>query len=621
MRKKLLTFLLLACTGMAMAQSYTYSLPTGYTDNNGTDEIHPLTSEQLMAKTESTYLLLKCVAKNNYQYYKGTSSGTPADFSNIESDYVFVWEPVSGETGKFYLRKTDGKYIQLAGNEGAITLGTIDNAAKFYTTQPVSDGSSDENDYNADGSENYYYEGSEYFVRFVNDNGVWINVQQPTGTPKYNKGKGSFTFVYAYEVTATEIVVDIETEKNNALALLDEIPYAVGYPTQNAREQFTTSVNAATTIADIESATTTLYTTTDVNMPVDGKAYTFTNITNEGEKSYLNWNGTAVVAVGLEDGTTIPETATFICRLLDNGKYVFVNNAGKYLTFQCDQTVYCPDGVGNGFLDAYNTDNGYCDWAITSGGLTNEYLFGTLLLEVQAVGKVNYLLQKYSTHTFHSGNKGDLHNDGDLSSYWKIEEATYANTPVLNTIAGNLISGIQGNISTFSAPFATVIPEGVTAYYIAAADAESATLTPVATEALPANEGFLLVSDTQGAVTMKPATTETVADVSGNMLDHSAGAGKIVGTGSGYILTSVDGNVGFYICNGGTLAMNKAYLENPSLTGDVQSIKIKLPGTTAIDEVESENSDAEVIYDLSGRRIDTITAPGIYIVNGKKVIK
>ena len=40
---------------------------------------------------------------------------------------------------------------------------------------------------------------------------------------------------------------------------------------------------------------------------------------------------------------------------------------------------------------------------------------------------------------------------------------------------------------------------------------------------------------------------------------------------------------------------------------------------SAIDEVKGENGKAKTIYDLTGRRVDAITTPGIYIVNGKKV--
>ena len=43
-------------------------------------------------------------------------------------------------------------------------------------------------------------------------------------------------------------------------------------------------------------------------------------------------------------------------------------------------------------------------------------------------------------------------------------------------------------------------------------------------------------------------------------------------------------------------------------------------GTTAIDEVEAAEAGEQVIYDLTGRRVESISAPGIYIVNGNKVV-
>ena len=41
---------------------------------------------------------------------------------------------------------------------------------------------------------------------------------------------------------------------------------------------------------------------------------------------------------------------------------------------------------------------------------------------------------------------------------------------------------------------------------------------------------------------------------------------------------------------------------------------------TAIDEVKGENGKVKTIYDLTGRRVNEIAKPGIYIVNGKKVL-
>lgn len=41
---------------------------------------------------------------------------------------------------------------------------------------------------------------------------------------------------------------------------------------------------------------------------------------------------------------------------------------------------------------------------------------------------------------------------------------------------------------------------------------------------------------------------------------------------------------------------------------------------TGIEDMTDESEELKVIYDLTGRRIDTITSAGIYIVNGKKVV-
>ena len=41
---------------------------------------------------------------------------------------------------------------------------------------------------------------------------------------------------------------------------------------------------------------------------------------------------------------------------------------------------------------------------------------------------------------------------------------------------------------------------------------------------------------------------------------------------------------------------------------------------TGIEEVKNENINAAT-FDLAGRRLSEITSPGIYIIDGKKVLK
>lgn len=43
-------------------------------------------------------------------------------------------------------------------------------------------------------------------------------------------------------------------------------------------------------------------------------------------------------------------------------------------------------------------------------------------------------------------------------------------------------------------------------------------------------------------------------------------------------------------------------------------------GTTGVEEVRTEDANVKGIYDLQGRKIDEITKPGLYIVDGKKVL-
>ena len=67
---------------------------------------------------------------------------------------------------------------------------------------------------------------------------------------------------------------------------------------------------------------------------------------------------------------------------------------------------------------------------------------------------------------------------------------------------------------------------------------------------------------------------------------------------------------------------HKAYLpasEVPVAAALSAGFRFAFGGTTAIEKVESRN-EKEEIYDLTGRRIERITEPGIYIIDGKKVM-
>jgi hypothetical protein len=54
--------------------------------------------------------------------------------------------------------------------------------------------------------------------------------------------------------------------------------------------------------------------------------------------------------------------------------------------------------------------------------------------------------------------------------------------------------------------------------------------------------------------------------------------------------------------------------------GQIIDVLLTVTNQTGIEEVKGENGEVKAIYDLQGRKLEQITAPGIYIVNGKKVL-
>jgi hypothetical protein len=84
----------------------------------------------------------------------------------------------------------------------------------------------------------------------------------------------------------------------------------------------------------------------------------------------------------------------------------------------------------------------------------------------------------------------------------------------------------------------------------------------------------------------------------------------------GVALYRVEMNGGVFLNNA-----NKAYLP-ASLVSQAQNTKaLKFNfDTTGVEGVKVETEGKKVIYDLSGRRMNEMTQPGVYIVNGKKMM-
>ena len=177
--------------------------------------------------------------------------------------------------------------------------------------------------------------------------------------------------------------------------------------------------------------------------------------------------------------------------------------------------------------------------------------------------------------------------------------------------------------SSFYAAIPVAIPEGVEAYIVTAANAGYVTLTQIY-NAVPAYTGVILKG---GSIEVNYYSGE-VTEVTGNLLQGTMASSYI--SEEAYVLGCVDGEYGFYkaamnqqdgtawLANGG-----KAYLPVKNLPKNAQgaaSFSFRFgEGTTGVENVVVEN-ELKAIFDLTGRCIEKVTAPGIYIVNGKKVL-
>lgn len=400
----------------------------------------------------------------------------------------------------------------------------------------------------------------------------------------------------------------------------------VGYPTATAaaRTALQNAVNEGTDATAIVNALNAFKTsTTEIQMPEDGKAYRIKVPYIGGTANYLYCNGEKV-GNKADDQITDKNDQVFVCHIV-NGKYMFATNYGTYLSWADSGDNGNHSYSTSAQTSTYIVQN---DWTIepatldkgTNGSVSltdRANVFGLVQMKaLEKTGTNNYYLNsrmndafisQYPTDKFYDANNGV-----NRSCYYQFEEVEYPNTITFQDATG--INGVS-HIATFSAPFATIIPEGVKAYYVSAKGAE-ATMTAIDAQAIPANQGVILTSESGAAATMVPAAGEIAATITGNQLGHSAGAAKTLTAGEGYILGNGTEGTAFYPCKAGSLPINKAYL-----LGNGESAIVMNFGNavTGINTIAAPASAKAPIFDLSGRRVVKATK-GLYIQNGKKFI-
>ena len=280
-----------------------------------------LTSAELNAKTEATYIAIKNLSATNHYWFVGNTGATPYSKEAFTNDAVFIWEPVAGETGSFYLKKLDGKYMQSSSPKD---FGAVGTAAKFTTTNPTSAGSGATN-FNGDGDSQAYINGNDdaNLVRFVTGSN-WINVQNgDSGTPKYNTGLGGWTIHYVY---AVEAVSDVEITYNyyDGETLIKSVTKNVGigasFPDADEVPNFVTTSGVPTGTVTAEGGAFNIQCALVESFPFKGS---FALTTRNGEK----W------LIANEDGQALTTTPLAIQNIANVGDYAWTLEGTWYNGF------------------------------------------------------------------------------------------------------------------------------------------------------------------------------------------------------------------------------------------------------------------------------------------------
>ena len=220
-----------------------------------------------------------------------------------------------------------------------------------------------------------------------------------------------------------------------------------------------------------------------------------------------------------------------------------------------------------------------------------------------------------------------LHCNGDVANTLFAWDAGDINSPsrwfVIPATDVEIDMTAQGDNTYASAylPFAVSNVAGATAY-TGALNTEKNAIDMTATTSVPANTGFVLVgTEDKATLTIGEATA-------------IAGENVLIGTNTGiafaedtpkanYLVFGVNADkVGFYTPGNVTaIPANKAYINASALSAS--AIALNFGNTvTGINAATINNGENNApIYDLSGRRVWAPVKGGLYIQNGKKLVK
>lgn len=587
----------------------------------------------------SVYYRVKFNQGDGYWWYANTSNQGKEEFQTcngltLATEQNWKWKFVGDWFNGFNIMTQSGKYLtanSATANGGGTILAATPDASKSYFLLQKFDNNQ---------SWRFNLKGTNLNLAHTSHASLIISLYYDANRPDYVGGRLIFEEMGDFQTMLDEL----RAAKDEAKGFLDMTH--VGTPVADATER--TALQATVTQIENLNDNTVNYQTykplpealttqltaylacTNLLMPESGKAYTivFRPANKEtGTYRYVNFTGTGLQAVAMANkDSEIPESGVFVVRSWTDGsttKYAMVpaygNVYGKYLAHNNiyngwatdNRTEFTVTSVLSATDKRYITDQsdknlfGYASFTFTK---RNDSRDGTSMIIINE-----------TSGSFDATGVPFL--NGAHTSFLIVKEVeNYPSSVQLRAVDN--IEGITA-IGTFSAPYAAIVPEGVTAHYISSVGNKAEATAIAEGEAIPAGQGVLLTGET-GPVTMVPATTETRATISGNLLGNTAGGAKALTYGSDYILTSgtlPNGNQGvaFYPISSTdlTVSANKAYLHTEGTNAPALVLSFGEGETDGVKGIDGTKDGQAPVFDLQGRRVQK-AVKGLYIQNGKK---
>lgn len=542
----------------------------------------------------------------------------------------------------FLLIKADyGTFIYSLGKNAYLATGD-DSSVSFATTPTTAT-------INTSGNDATY----KYYITTSNNRQVNFNTYgESTGTGVSgfgtSKDNGSlFTFV---ENTQTVDEATINTIKEAIKTYTKEYYLSdvkgikshlgeVGYPTQAAYDALENALNTATTKDAAATALQNFY--NSVKYPEDGKAYYIYGV-NRGctRTGYVYFNGTQL-KFAPQLATPMPDEAIYYCHKLGDRKYMFTTKDGKYLMYATDS-----NGESKGMEDAYDANkntltlqpmsyNANSPYNCNNDVLTvNKNTVGLFLIRGKRAYNTRwanydfYLMASFSSGNFHAQENTTVYYTTDAqTSAFKFVEVPQPQNNAITTIAVKLSDAADAetyNLATYSSPFATTLPNDMKAYTVKNENGNYyLSRLNLTDQVLPANTGVILASNEANTFIPVPTTTAPEAPTD-NQLQATNGAAVTVDPATNaYIFTAKDKVAFFGLLSSETnkrsIKAFKAYLTVESNAAPRLSLNFGDDNvTTGINTITNGEQKADIIYDLSGRRVMNVQRAGVYIVNGQK---